>query len=143
VLGAIAAIPEQEQIDSIERIPPHVGVSALGLPPAQILASGAGFAISMPLVSREIREPLRYCVLRGDDWLVRNNLTLNLGLRYENQPNISTRALSTGVAVAGRRRRANIHFQDRAGAAASEFFTDRFRLLLATAKSYNGMVQQQ
>ena len=71
-----------EQIDSLERY----RRTLLGLPAA--LGGGASqFSISTGAPETSVN---RYdaAVFVGDDWRLRPNLTVNLGLRYENQTNI-------------------------------------------------------
>jgi outer membrane receptor protein involved in Fe transport len=71
-----------EQIDSIERY----RRTLLGLPAA--LGGGASqFSINAGTPATSVN---RYdaALFVGDDWRLRPNLTLNLGVRYENQTNI-------------------------------------------------------
>ena len=70
--------------------PDAAAFSRLGLPAAQIRALGGGatqFSINAGI--RSFR-PARWTseLFVGDDWKVRPNLTLSLGLRYETQTNI-------------------------------------------------------
>ena len=81
----------------------------------------------------------------GDDWRVRPNLTLSLGLRYEAQTNIhdwrdfAPRLASPGRRAAERRQRAKTVLRAGFG-----MFYDRFALAnTLTAQRYNGIVQQQ
>ncbi|MEO8049951.1 MAG: carboxypeptidase regulatory-like domain-containing protein [Acidobacteriota bacterium] len=85
-------------------------------------------------------------VFAGDDWRLRPNLTLNLGLRYENQPNIQDAAdvaPRVGLAWAPGGRASNPRSKTvlRAGFG---IFYDRFPVSCSlTAARYNGIVQQQ
>lgn len=132
--------PVMEQIDSIERY----RRTLLGLPAA--LGGGASqFSISTgtPAISTN-----RYdaAVFVGDDWRLRPNLTLNLGLRYEIQTNIHDPgdvAPRIGIAWApgSRANNARPKLVLRGGFG---IFYDRFALSnTLTAARYNGIVQQQ
>ena len=82
----------------------------------------------------------------GDDWRVRQNFTLSLGLRYETQTNIRDRAdfaprVGLAWAPGGGAGRTRPKSVVRAGFG---IFYDRFALAnVLTAKRYNGVVQQQ
>jgi hypothetical protein len=81
----------------------------------------------------------------GDDWKLRPNLTLSLGLRYENQTNIhDAKDIAPRVAFAwapGATGRKQAKTVIRGGAGV---FYDRFALANSlTAGRYNGIVQQQ
>ena len=128
------------QIDSIERY----RRTLLGLPAA--LGGGASqFSISAgtPAISTN-----RYdaAVFVGDDWRLRPNLTLNLGLRYENQTNIHDPgdvAPRIGIAWApgSHANNARPKLVLRGGFG---IFYDRFALANTIAAArYNGVVQQQ
>ncbi|MGP0075610.1 MAG: carboxypeptidase regulatory-like domain-containing protein [Bryobacteraceae bacterium] len=82
----------------------------------------------------------------GDDWRVRPNITLSLGLRYETQTNIHDwRDFAPRLAVAwapgGSAKNPRPKTVLRAGYG---IFYDRFALAnILTARRYNGLVQQQ
>jgi hypothetical protein len=129
-----------EQIDSLERY----RRTLLGLPAA--LGGGASqFSISTGAPETSVN---RYdaAVFVGDDWRLRPNLTVNLGLRYENQTNIHDPldlAPRMGIAWAPGSR-ANNPRPKLVLRAGFGIFYDRFSLYntLAAAR-YNGIVQQQ
>ena len=129
-----------EQIDSIERY----RRTLLGLPAA--LGGGASqFSISAgnPATSVNLYDA---GVFVGDDWRLRPNLTLNLGLRYEIQTNIHDAgdvAPRIGFAWAPGSRASNPRpkLVLRGGFG---IFYDRFALSnTLLAARYNGIVQQQ
>ena len=129
-----------EQIDSIERY----RRTLLGLPSA--LGGGASqFSISAGTPATSVK---RYdgAVFVGDDWRLRPNVTLNLGLRYEIQTNIHDPgdvAPRIGIAWApgSRANGARPKLVLRGGFG---IFYDRFSLYnTLTAERYNGVVQQQ
>ncbi len=82
----------------------------------------------------------------GDDWRVRSNITLSLGLRYETQTNIHDwRDFAPRLAVAwapgGNAKNSRPKTVLRAGFG---IFYDRFALAnIITARRYNGSLQQQ
>ena len=129
-----------EQIDSIERY----RRTLLGLPAA--LGGGASqFSINAGIPATAVT---RYdaAVFVGDDWRLRPNLTLNLGLRYENQTNIhdpGDLAPRIGLAWAPGSR-ANNPRPKLVLRGGFGIFYDRFSLYNSlTAARYNGIVQQQ
>ncbi len=82
--------PVLENIDSIERYRRTLLFQRLGLGAAQIRALGGGasqFTINTgnPVISAG---QFDLGLFVGDDWRARPNLTLSIGLRYENQTNI-------------------------------------------------------
>ena len=82
--------PVMVNISSIESYQRTLLFQQMGLPPLQIRQLGGGasqFSINAgnPLVSAGQFDLGAFV---GDDWRVRPNLTLNLGLRYETQTNI-------------------------------------------------------
>jgi Carboxypeptidase regulatory-like domain len=138
----------QEQIDSIERYRRTVVFQQMGLTPAQILARGGGasqfsIAAGIPETSANRSD---IAVFAGDDWRLRPDLTLNLGLRYEIQPNVSDArdiAPRVGFAWAPGGHSNNPHPKTvlRGGFG---IFYDRFPLTYSIAAlRYNGIVQQQ
>jgi hypothetical protein len=82
----------------------------------------------------------------GDDWRVRPNITLSLGLRFETQTNIHDRGdfaprLALAWAPAGSAKNPRPKTVLRAGFG---IFYDRFALAnIITARRYNGVLQQQ
>jgi hypothetical protein len=134
------------QITSIERYRRTILFQQLGFSPAQIRALGGGatqfsIAFGNPALSVHQFEAAAFV---GDDWRVRPNLTISLGLRYEAQTNIHDwRDVAPRVALAwapvgaGARRKTVL----RAGFG---LFYDRFVMAnTMTAGRYNGIVQQQ
>ena len=140
--------PALLNISSIESYRRTLLFQQMGLPASRIRQLGGGasqFNISAgnPLISGSQFDLGAFV---GDDWKVRPNLTLNLGLRYETQNNIHDWrdfAPRIGVAwvpgaVSGKLRPKTVI---RAGFG---MFYDRFRLAnILTAQRYNGIVQQQ
>ena len=135
------------QIDSIERYRRTRLFEQLGDTPAQVRALGGGAAqfsigAGIPGISGHQGD---IALFAGDDWRVRSNLTLNLGLRYEAQTNIHDLrdwAPRLGLAWAPlRRSQQKPVFVLRAGFG---IFYDRFLLSdVLNANRYNGIVQQQ
>ncbi len=143
-----AGQPVLINIDSIERYRRTLLFGAMGLPAARIRSLGGGatqFAIGAG-------EPSIFAgqfdlgAFAGDDWRIRPNLTLSLGLRYETQTNIHDGrdfAPRLGLAWApgagsGRSRAKGVL---RAGFG---MFYDRFPLAATlAAMRYNGVVQRQ
>jgi hypothetical protein len=142
-----AGEPLLTSISSIESYRRTLLFQQSGLPAAQIRQLGGGatqFSISTgnPVITGG---QLDLGAFAGDDWKIRPNVTLSLGLRYETQTNIRDRrdfAVRTGVAwapsVGGKSRPKSVI---RAGFGV---FYDRFSLgNILTAERYNGVVQQQ
>ncbi len=124
-------------IESYRRTLLHLG-RPLGAGPSQFSINGGNPEISGGQVDLGL--------FLGDDWKVRPNLTLNLGLRYETQTHLHDRrdfAPRVGLAWApgakdGAARPKSVI---RAGFG---MFYDRFRLgNTLTAQRYNGLAQQQ
>ncbi len=130
----------QVQIDGLERYKRTLS----NLP--RTLGGGASqFSISTGTPATSVN---RYdaAVFVGDDWRLRPNLTLNLGLRFENQTNIhDPRDLAPRIGLAwapgSRPNNPRPKLVVRAGVG---IFYDRFSLYnTLTAARYNGIVQQQ
>jgi hypothetical protein len=140
--------PVLVNISSIESYRRTLLFQQLGIPIPQIRRLGGGasqFSINAgnPLISGSEFDVGAFV---GDDWKVRPNLTLNLGLRYETQNNIHDwRDFAPRIGVAwapgsgsGKSRPKSVI---RAGFG---MFYDRFSLgNTLTAQRYNGFVQQQ
>lgn len=135
-------------ITSIERYQRTLQFLQLGLTPLQIRALGGGatqFSINAgdPRISAG---QLDVGAFVGDDWRVRPNLTLSLGLRYETQTNIHDWrdiAPRVGIAWAPGTTKANARPKTVVRAGFGTFY-DRFSLSnTLTAERYNGIVQQQ
>ena len=135
-------------ISSIESYRRTLLFEQLGFPAAQIRQLGGGatqFSINAgnPLISAG---QFDLGVYVGDDWKVRPNLTLSLGLRYETQTNIHDwRDFAPRIGVAwapgGGSAKSRPKSVVRAGFG---IFYDRFGLgNTLTAERYNGTVQQQ
>ena len=137
-------LPGTETITSIERYRRTLALSAQGLNAAEIRLLGGG-ASQFRLSSGSPESKVSQWDFGGfgqDDWKVRRNLTLSMGLRYENQGNISS----------------NLNFAPRIGFAWSPggqqsktvirggygVFYDRVsENLTMTANRLNGVSQQQ
>ena len=134
-------------ISSIERYRRTLLYQSLGYTAAQIRALGGGatqFTINagMPAISVGQFDAGAFVT---DDWRMRPNLTVSLGLRYENQTNIHDwRDFAPRLALAwapggGVNSRAKTVLRAGFG-----IFYDRFALAnTLTARRYNGIVQQQ
>jgi hypothetical protein len=118
-----------------------------GLPPAQIRAMGGGasqFTISAGTPAISVRQ-FDAGIFGGDDWRLRPNLTLSLGLRYETQSNIHDHTdfaprVGFAWAVDGHANKpAKTILRGGFG-----MFYDRFALSnTLTADRFNGLLQQQ
>jgi hypothetical protein len=137
-----------ETITSIQRYQRTLLFQQMGLSPAMISLLGGGasqFSIAggIPLVNVNQVDAGLFV---GDDWRVRPNLTLSLGLRYEIQTNISNRsdwAPRIGFAWAPGQSKNNPRpktvFRGGFG-----IFYDRFsEQNVETAERYNGILEQQ
>jgi hypothetical protein len=147
VLNA-AGQPVLVNIDSIERYRRTLLFQQQKLPAAQIRTFGGGatqFSINAgePRISAS---QVDVGAFAGDDWKVRPNFTLSLGVRYETQTNIHDwRDFAPRIGLAwapgaksGKSRPKSVI---RAGFG---MFYDRFGLgSTLTAQRYNGVVQQQ
>jgi hypothetical protein len=139
--------PELAPINSIERYRRTLLLQNLNYTPLQIRALGGGatqFSQSAGIADLEVHQ-VDAGIFAGDEWRIRPNLTLNLGLRYEIQSNIHDwRDIAPRAAFAwapgstGKKRGKTVL---RAGFGV---FYDRFSLgNTLAARRYNGVVQQQ
>jgi hypothetical protein len=144
VLNA-AGQPVMIQISSIEQY--RRTLLFQGMTPSEIRALGGGasqFTINTGNPETSVHQ-LDAGVFVGDDWRLRPNFTLNLGLRYEAQTNLHDHAdIAPRIAFAwapGAKGNKTAKTVIRAGFG---IFYDRFALanILAAAR-YNGIVQQQ
>ena len=134
-------------ITSIESYRRTLLFQQLGYTPAQIRALGGGatqFSITSGIAGLAVHQ-VDAGFFAGDEWRVRPNLTVNLGLRYETQSNIHDyRDIAPRVAFAwapGGRAGKRSPTVIRAGFG---IFYDRFPLAnTLAAERYNGIVQQQ
>ena len=140
--------PVLVDITSIESYRRTLLFQQIGTPASQIRQLGGGasqFTINAgnPLVAVGQFDMGAFV---GDDWKLRRNLTLNLGLRYELQTNIhDLRDFAPRIGVAwapgGASAKSRPKSVIRAGFG---MFYDRFSLAnILTAERYNGMVQEQ
>jgi hypothetical protein len=138
--------PVLAPISSVESYQRTLLLEQLNYTPAQIRALGGGasqFTIGGGIAGLGVHQADEGLFV-GDEWRVRPNVTLNLGLRYETQTNVSDHrdiAPRVGIAWApgGRAKKAQTVLR-----AGSGVFYDRFPLAnTLTAERYNGMVQQQ
>ena len=149
ILDAVGQpLAAQEQIDSIERYRRTIVFQQLGLTPAQILARGGGasqFSIGagIPEINASRSD---IALFAGDDWRLRPDVTINLGLRYEIQPNLSdARDIAPRVGFAwAPGGHANSPHPKTVVRGGFGIFYDRFPLTYSiAAQRYNGIVQQQ
>lgn len=146
VLGA-GGQPQVAPITSIERYRRTLLFQSLGDTPAQIRALGGGatqFSQSAGIAGLAVHQ-IDAGLFAGDEWRLRPNLTLNLGLRYETQSNIHDwRDIAPRVAAAwapGSSAKKRGKTVLRAGFG---IFYDRLPLNnTLSAGRYNGLVQQQ
>jgi hypothetical protein len=143
-----AGQPQLVEIQAIERYRRTLLFQQLGYSPAEIRNAGGGasqftIAAGAPRVSGVQTDVSPFV---GDDWRIRPNLTVNLGLRYEAQTNIgnwSAWAPRIGFAWApgDNAKKSQPKTVVRAGFG---IFYDRFSLNnTLTARRYDGVVQQQ
>ncbi len=135
-------------ITSLEQYRRTLLFGQMGMPPAEIRALGGGAT----QFSINTGDPLVYVggadigLFAGDDWKVKPNLTLSLGLRYETQENIRDRGdfaprVAFAWAPGGSAKNATPGLVIRGGFG---MFYDRFsEQNVLIAQRYNGINQQQ
>jgi hypothetical protein len=139
--------PQLAPVTSIERYRRTLLFQQLGNTPAMIRALGGGatqFTINTGAAELAVHQ-MDVGIFAGDEWRVRPNFTLSLGLRYETQTNIHDwRDLAPRVAFAwapggGAPKRPKTVLRAGFG-----IFYDRFGLgNTLAAQRFNGLVQQQ
>ncbi len=134
------------QITSIERYRRTLLFQGLGYTPVEIQALGGGasqFSISAGNPNLTVHQ-MDAGVFAGDDWRVRPNLTLNLGIRYETQTNISDHAdFAPRIGFAYSPGGANNPKPKTVIRGGFGMFYDRFALgNTLTADRFNGQVEQ-
>jgi hypothetical protein len=140
--------PVMQPIQSIQRYQRTLLLLGLGYTPAEIRALGGGatqFSIMAGnpfLAANQVDAGL----FVGDDWRVRRNVTLSLGLRYETQTNIhdwTDFAPRFGLAWAPGADRITLHPKTVVRGGFGMFYS-RFDIAnTETAERYNGIVQQE
>ncbi len=135
-----------EQVSSIERYRRTLLLQRLGFPAAQIRSLGGGatqFTAGAGIAASSVHQ-LDGAVFAGDDWRLRPNFTLSLGVRYEVQTNIHDwHSLAPRLAVAWAPGRSGTGRKTVLRAGFGMFY-DRFALAnTLTARRYDGSVQQQ
>ena len=135
-------------VNSIERYRRTLLFQQQGLPPSQIRALGGGatqFSISAGNPELRVNQ-VDLGAFVGDDWRLRPNFTLSLGLRYETQTNIHDwrdfaprAAFAWALGRPAKNSRPKTVLRGGFGT-----FYDRFLLAnTLAAERYNGIVQQQ
>lgn len=143
-----AAQPVLVNLSSIERYQRTLLLQNMGVPADRIRALGGGasqFSIAKGIPS-VFAGQFDLGAFAGDDWRIRPNVTLSLGLRYEMQTNIRDHAdfaprMGLAWAPGGGSAASRPKTVIRAGFG---IFYDRFALANTVAATlYNGVVQQQ
>jgi hypothetical protein len=138
---------ELEPISSIENYRRTLLFQQLGYTPAEIRALGGGatqFSIATGAAELKVHQ-YDGAIFGGDEWRVRPNFTLNIGMRYEAQTNIHDwRDLAPRVAFAWAPGGSGQKAAKTVVRAGCGTFYDRFALAnTLAAERYNGVVQQQ
>ena len=140
--------PVTEAISSIEQYQRTLQFQQLGYSPAQIRALGGG-ATQFSIIAGNpylAASQVDAGVFAGDDWRVRHNITLSLGLRYETQTNIHDWrdiAPRFGFAWAPGADHIGLHPKTVIRGGFGIFYS-RFDISnIETAERYNGIVQQE
>jgi carboxypeptidase family protein len=138
--------PACADITSIQRYQRTLAFQKMGLSPAAIRQLGGGatqFSINAGTPGLSVGQ-VDVGAFLGDDWRVRQNITLSLGLRYETQTNIHDwRDFAPRIAVAWAPGAKNKKPKTVLRAGFGTFY-DRFALSnTLTAQRFNGRVQQQ
>jgi hypothetical protein len=148
VIDPGTGLPVLVQITSIERYRRTLLLGSLGFTPTEVRLRGGGATQFSITGGNPVAQVSQYDVspFIQDDWRIRPNFTLSLGLRYEAQTNIHDAldfaprvafAWSPGAGTQGRQQRMVI----RGGFG---IFYDRFREnLTLQANRFNGLNQQQ
>lgn len=139
--------PEMAPITSIERYRRTLLFQQLGYSAAQIRTLGGGatqFSITNGIAGLDVQQ-FDAGLFAGDEWRMKPNFTLNLGLRYETQSNIHDwRDIAPRVAFAWAPGGSAGKSGKTVLRAGSGIFYDRFALAnTLAAERYNGLVQQQ
>jgi Carboxypeptidase regulatory-like domain len=138
--------PACVSITSIERYQRTLAFQKMGLDLATIRQLGGGatqFSIASGIPGLAVHQ-LDLGAFLSDDWRVRPNITLSLGLRYEAQTNINDwRDFAPRIAVAWAPGASSKKPKTVLRAGFGTFY-DRFALAdILTSQRYNGIVQQQ
>lgn len=140
--------PLLANISSIQSYQRTLLFQQLGLPPAQIRALGGGatqFSITTGQPELKLSQ-FDFGVFVGDDWRVRPNLTVSLGLRYEWQTNIHDwRDFAPRAAIAWAPWATSNSLRPKTVLRAGfGMFYDRFALAnILTARRFNGVIEHQ
>jgi hypothetical protein len=144
----VSGQPLLTALTSIERYQRTLLLQQLGTPASQIRALGGGatqFTISAGNPELAVHQ-MDAGIFAGDEWRLRPNFTLSLGLRYETQTNIQDwHDLAPRVAIAWAPSQRNNGTRAKTVLRGGfGMFYDRFALAnTLLAQRYNGIVQQQ
>ncbi len=139
--------PDLQPVASIERYRRTRVLLAQGLPPDRIRALGGGatqFSIGAGNPAASVNQ-MDLGLFAGDEWRLRPNLTVSLGVRYEAQTNMSDwRDIAPRIAIAWSPKFGRSTASKTVLRAGFGTFYDRFALAnTLTAQRFNGIVQQQ